>query len=168
MKDASVTMEHVQARHAGFLKCMLEEHWGSTLIVVKGHSRDAMLLPGIVVKYGDEYAGLGIYQIHQRDCEIVCLAVTRQWQGIGTYICNAIEANAREHKCERLWGITTNDNIDALRFYQCRGFALCALYPNAVRSARLLKPSIPLVGNYGIPICDEIEFEKALRGAVST
>ena len=65
--------------------------------------------------------------------------------------------------CRRLWLITTNDNLDALRFYQRRGLRLAALRPGAVDESRAaLKPSIAEVGEYGIPIRDEIVLEKAL------
>ena len=68
---------------------------------------------------------------------------------------------ARERGCARLWVITTNDITDALRFYQRRGFCLVAMHRGAVdRSRARLKPEIPAVGAYGIPLRDEIELEK--------
>ena len=39
---------------------------------------------------------------------------------------------------------------------------MVAVYPDAVENSRQLKPEIPLVGNDGIPIRDEIELEKLL------
>jgi ribosomal protein S18 acetylase RimI-like enzyme len=60
----------------------------------------------------------------------------------------------------RIWLVTTNDNVDALRFYQRRGFRLRALRPGAVDEARrLLKPRIPATGIYGIELRDELELE---------
>jgi ribosomal protein S18 acetylase RimI-like enzyme len=59
----------------------------------------------------------------------------------------------------RVWLITTNDNVDALRFYQRRGLCIAAVHPGAVDRGRLAKPAIPLDGEYGIPIHDEIELE---------
>jgi hypothetical protein len=61
-----------------------------------------------------------------------------------------------------VWLITTNDNLNALRFYQKRGFRLAALYPGAVDESRTIKPQIPLVGENGIPLHDEIRLELAL------
>jgi ribosomal protein S18 acetylase RimI-like enzyme len=55
---------------------------------------------------------------------------------------------------------TTNDNLNALRFYQRRGFRIMGVHPGAVNEARRLKPSIPAIGAYGIPICDEIDLER--------
>jgi hypothetical protein len=39
---------------------------------------------------------------------------------------------------------------------------MSALWPGAVDEARKFKPSIPLKGNHGIPIRDELELEKRL------
>ena len=51
---------------------------------------------------------------------------------------------------------TTNDNLDALRFYQRCGFHLVKLRPGAVNTARRHKPSIPKLGDYRIPLADEL------------
>jgi hypothetical protein len=56
-----------------------------------------------------------------------------------------------------IWTVTTNDNVDALRFYQRLGFRLRELRVGAVDEARRdLKPSIP-VESGGIAIRDELE-----------
>ena len=63
----------------------------------------------------------------------------------------------------RLWLITTNDNVDALRFYQRRGFRLVAIDRDAVeRSRATLKPGIPRTGLHGIPIRDELTLERPI------
>ena len=94
-------------------------------------------------------------------CEVLTLHATQQWRGAGTALIEAVERLAAEHGCARLWLITTNDNVDALRFYQRRGFCLAAVHRGAVDDSRSrLKPEIPVVGAYGIPLRDEIELEK--------
>ena len=61
--------------------------------------------------------------------------------------------------------VTTNDNVDALRFYQRRGFRLVGLRAGGVDQSRAaLKPEIPLAGSYGIPLRDELELELDLTG----
>ena len=63
-----------------------------------------------------------------------------------------------------MWLITTNDNVDGLRFYQRRGFHLVELHAGAVdRSRESLKPGIPETGEYGISIRDELELQKPLQ-----
>lgn len=76
---------------------------------------------------------------------------------------------ARRAGCTRLWLVTTNDNLDALRFYQRRGFRLSRLRPGAVDLSRqTLKPEIPEVGTFGIAIRDELELELDLGTAAPT
>lgn len=94
-------------------------------------------------------------------CEVLTLHATEQWHGVGTALIDAVEQLAAGHGCARLWLITTNDNVDALRFYQRRGFQLAAIHRRAVDDSRSrLKPEIPVAGAYGIPMRDEIELEK--------
>jgi hypothetical protein len=62
----------------------------------------------------------------------------------------------------RLWLITSNDNLNAIRFYQRRGMRLTAVHRGAIDEARQIKPSIPLIGEHGIPIHDELELELRL------
>lgn len=96
------------------------------------------------------------------ECEVVSLNSLREGQGVGSRLLAAAEEAALQAGCRRIWLTTTNDNTRALRFYQRQGYRLVALYPGAMDEARKLKPAIPLVGNDGIPIRDEIELEKAL------
>jgi GNAT superfamily N-acetyltransferase len=96
-----------------------------------------------------------------RVCEILTLHTAEQWHGAGTALIDAIVRWASERGIERLWLITTNDNVEALRFYQRRGFQLAALHRGAVTESRArLKPELPLTGNHGIEIRDEIELER--------
>jgi GNAT superfamily N-acetyltransferase len=94
-------------------------------------------------------------------CEILTLHAAEQWRGAGTAMVEAVEQLAAQQGCARLWVITTNDNVDALRFYQRRGFCLVAVHRGAVDRSRInLKPEISVAGAYGIPLRDEIELEK--------
>jgi ribosomal protein S18 acetylase RimI-like enzyme len=96
-------------------------------------------------------------------CEVLTLHAVQQWRGVGTALLQLVEQLAAEQGCRRLWLITTNDNVDALRFYQRRGFRLAALHRGAVDDCRAqLKPEIPTVGDYGIPLHDELELDKQL------
>jgi GNAT superfamily N-acetyltransferase len=112
---------------------------------------------------GGQLLGMLTYVPEQdwRQCEILTLHADEQWRGAGTALVEAVGQLARRHGCTRLWVITTNDNVDALRFYQRRGFCLVRVHRGAVdRSRASLKPEIPAVGAYGIPLRDEIELEK--------
>lgn len=89
--------------------------------------------------------------------------VVVQSKGIGTSLLKAIEKIARRLKCKKIQLITTNDNIGALAFYLKRGFMISKINKNALEFSRKIKPQIPLIGNYDIPLKDEIELEKILN-----
>ena len=77
--------------------------------------------------------------------------------GTGTALLEALARRLRAEGCGRLWLTMTNGNLSALRFYLRRGFRLNRVRPGAVDAARKLKPSIPLVGEHGVPTHDEFD-----------
>jgi ribosomal protein S18 acetylase RimI-like enzyme len=140
------------------------EHWGATTMVVHGVSYEPHTLPGFVATAKGRRVGLITYRLGDDGCEIVSLDSTSPGRGVGTALVAAVVEEARRSRSARVWLVTTNDNLNALRFYQKRGFALVAVHRNAVAAARVLKPEIPLIGDDGIPIRDEIELELDLDG----
>jgi N-acetylglutamate synthase-like GNAT family acetyltransferase len=133
--------------------------WGSDILVSKGKTYKTEDLDGILTYDNNKIIGLGLYYIKNNECEIVLLETFLQNKGIGTQIIEKIKEVAKIKNCKRIWLITSNDNIDAIKFYQRKGFNIANIYKNAMDKSRELKPSIPLIGNYEIPIRDEIEFE---------
>jgi GNAT superfamily N-acetyltransferase len=89
--------------------------------------------------------------------ELSAVAAAEPGRGIGTALLAAFLEAIRGSGARRVWLATTNDNLDALAFYQRRGFRLAELRPGAVDAARRLKPTIPAVGAHGIPMRDELE-----------
>lgn len=136
--------------------------WGDDLMVVHGERFYLSRLPGFVAEAGGEIVGLATYTISGAACELISLDSMRPGGGIGSALLGAVEAAARAAGCRRIWLITTNDNLHALGFYQRRGYELAALHRGAVAAARAIKPGIPLLGEGGIPIRDEIELERPL------
>lgn len=138
-------------------------HWHDEIMVAHGSVFRASELPAVVIEERGEWLGLATYHIDAAGCEILSLDSLREGRGIGTRLIAAVAEIAREAGCGRLWLITTNDNTAALRFYQRRGFGLCALRVGTVAAARAIKPTIPLLGNDDIPIRDELELELRLE-----
>jgi GNAT superfamily N-acetyltransferase len=129
-----------------------------------GELFDAVGHPGIVAEDAGDLIGVLTYDIVGTACEITTLfAGDKQWSGVGTALVAAVVDIAARAGCTRCWVVTTNDNVDALRFYQRRGFRLTQVRPGAVDEARrTLKPQIAVTGEYGIPIRDELELERPL------
>lgn len=135
------------------------EHWGSEIVVAHDTIYHPAELQGFAAIRDNTIIGLATYHIAKDECEIVTLDSVQKKTGIGTALIDAVKNIAIESKCKRLWLITTNDNLNALLFYQKRGFVLVAIHREAVTRARKLKPQIPLIGEFGIPLRDEVELE---------
>jgi Acetyltransferase (GNAT) family len=69
--------------------------------------------------------------------------------GVGSALLAAVTDESKRQGSQRLWLITTNDNLKALRFYQRRGMRIVAVHPGGVDEARLVKPTIPVIGKHG-------------------
>ncbi|MFL5662297.1 MAG: GNAT family N-acetyltransferase, partial [Ktedonobacteraceae bacterium] len=138
------------------------KYWGDTLVVAHGKVYHPQTLPGFVAILKGNRVGLLTYALEDENCEIVTLDSTKPGIGVGTLLIKAVTQTAREAGCKRLWLITTNDNLEALRFYQKRGFTLVTVHRHAVDAAHQLKPRIPLIGNDQLPLYDEIELEMML------
>jgi len=162
MSSLPFTIRPVEDRDGGWVLSMVRE-WGADFVVSRGRKIFPVRLPGFcAVELEGERLGLATYEIINEECQMVTLHALRPHEGIGTALTAAVRDAAVAAGCRRLWLITTNDNLDALRFYQRRGFDLVAVHRDLREVARRLKPSIPLVGNFGIPIRDEIELELRL------
>jgi GNAT superfamily N-acetyltransferase len=143
---------------------LLRDVWGSERQVVRGEEFRPAELPGFLALLGDRVAGLVTYSIRGDACEVMTLNSLVEGSGVGTALVDEVARMARAAGCGRLHVVTTNDNLGALRFYQRRGFRLAELRPGAVdESRRRIKPEIPEVGEFGIPIRDELEFELNLE-----
>jgi GNAT superfamily N-acetyltransferase len=135
----------------------------SAVVARGGELVDALTRPAVVAVDKGGLAGVLTYDIVDTSCEILTLHTARQWAGIGTSLVVEAARLAAGLGCSRYWVVTTNDNVDALRFYQRRGFRLAALRCGAVDAARrALKPEIPFSGDYGIRLRDEIELAQEL------
>ncbi|MDQ1913739.1 GNAT family N-acetyltransferase [Paenibacillus sp. GD4] len=130
-----------------------------SIIISRGQVHSLDKLPGYIVLIDDEIRGLLTYNICKKECEIVSLDSMVEGQGIGTKLIDLVIEKAKAVNCQRVWLITSNDNLKAIRFYQKRGFDIKAVHQNAITEARKIKPSIPMIGFDGIPVRHEIEFE---------
>ncbi|HJS18288.1 MAG TPA: GNAT family N-acetyltransferase [Anaerolineales bacterium] len=139
------------------------ENWGDEFVVAHGVIYHPETLDGFIAVDGEEWTGEVTYTVSEDECEIVSLDSLREGQGLGTRLIDAVMKEARKQNCRRVFLITTNDNLNALGFYQKRGFELVRINRGAVNESRKIKPSIPLLGMNNIPLRDEIELEIMLK-----
>ena len=97
------------------------------------------------------------------EVRVLVVAGSARGRGVGRMLIEAAAAALREAGVGGAWLVTTNDNLAALALYQKAGWRLAALRPGAVAdSRRTLKPTIPDLGEHGIPLRDELELELEL------
>ena len=144
----------------------MDEEYGGPVQARRDELIDVLALPGFVAERDRRPVGFVTYRRETNDCELAFIAAFERHQGIGTALLEAVvEAVAG---CTKIWLVTTNDNLEALRFYQRRGFRLAVLRPGAVDESRArLKPQIRTIGEFGIPLRDELELELRLPAASS-
>ena len=156
------TIETLTTTHHEWAKELLGGHMGVFRIVSRGVLYNPLDYPGYVAVVNGQWSALVTYRIAGDECEILTLHSQIENAGLASALVEQVKETAKDTGCKRLWLITTNDNIHAIRWYQRRGFTIAAVHINALAESRKLKPEIPLTGFNDIPLRDEIEFEMNL------
>ena len=147
-----------------WLAALWQAVWGSDTMVTRGTVHRLSEAASLVARGETGHVGAVTY-VHDPGttrCELLSLNATVPGRGVGSALLAAAEDRVRSCGCKGIWLVTGNDNLDALRFYQRRGYRLVAVHNGAIDAARQLKPEIPLLGLHGIPLHDEIELGKQL------
>jgi GNAT superfamily N-acetyltransferase len=155
--DREITVRPVQETDRPTVEWLTTQLWGAAEVVVHDDVFYPASLPGFIAERAGRIAGLVTFDVRGGVLEIVTINALDQFTGIGTMLIEAVRAEAKRRGCQQVTLTTTNDNVDALRFYQRRGFRMAALRPGAVDRSRLRKPEIPRTGDFGIPLHDEID-----------
>lgn len=149
---------------AGAIAALHDAVWGGPLVAGHDTLADLSTLPTLVaLDAAGRIVGALAYHLGTDELEVVSIAADPPRTGAGTALLAAATDEARGRRLSRLWLVTTNDNLDALRFYQRQGLRIVHVDPGAVDRARRLKPGIPLVGAYGIAMHDELHLERRLE-----
>jgi GNAT superfamily N-acetyltransferase len=138
------------------------DSWGE-VIVSKGN----VIRPGDVEGVGlftdsGELAAIGSFVIRADEAEVVSLEAVIRGAGHGRALLAEIELRVAARGAHRGWLITTNDNVHAIGVCLHAGYRLVAVHLDAMDAVRKLKPQVPQIGENGLPLRDEWEFEKWL------
>lgn len=145
-----------------WIRNLFINNWGSDFIISRGKIHKPENLEGFIAEENGEKVGLATIFVENDEMELITIDSLKQGKGIGKMLLDEAINMAKERKLKRLWLITTNDNLNALKFYQKNGFHLVKIYPNAITKSRKIKPQIPEIGENEIPLRDEIELEITL------
>lgn len=162
LRDVSMRVTELTDEDRLWVQERTELLFGGDFVVSRTEVHDPHQLPGFIACEGRERVGLATYSIYGGECELVTIDALCQFMGVGSLLLEKVEEAARAAGCAKIWTITTNDNLDAQRFFQKRGFVMSQVRLGGMTKIRLLKPNVPKVGYYGIPVRDEIELEKRL------
>jgi ribosomal protein S18 acetylase RimI-like enzyme len=97
--------------------------WNTLHVARRGVVENALDHPAWVAEAEEERRLLGVltYVLEGSDCEVLTLHVDDRRRGVGSALIGRVKEIAARAGCTRLW-LITNDNLDALRFYQPHGF----------------------------------------------
>lgn len=154
----NIIIRPIEKRDKEWIKKVMTNAWGSEMVVAS-KLFNTLELPGFIAEINNQLIGVITYNVEEKKLEIVSLNSTLEGKGVGSSLIEKIKKLAGEKKLKNIWLVTSNDNIDALKFYQKRGFRITKVYPDAINEARKIKPQIPEIGEYGIPLKDALELE---------
>lgn len=154
--------EQITNNNRSLINSFITEQWFTTKMIIRGKEIDMTAVEGIFALEAEKIIGLITYIVYGDTLEITSLDSLCENKGLGTDLLLKVIRIAKENNFKKIVLITTNDNINAIRFYQKRGFDMACLYRNALDISRKLKPEIPLIGEDNIPLKHEIEFEMIL------
>ena len=156
-QERDVLVRPVQDGDRPTVEWLTTRLWGAPEVVVHDGAYYPAMLPGFIAERAGRIVGLVTFEVRPVVLEIITINALHRYAGIGTMLVEAVRAEAKRCNCSEVVLTTTNDNVDALRFYQRRGFRLAALRRGAVDRSRQVKPTIPRTGDHDIPLHDEID-----------
>lgn len=128
-----------------------------------GELHDPLTKDGLVAELDGRPIGLLTVNESDRGLEVLTLHTEADAEGVGagSRLLETALRVAIASKAPRLWLVTTNDNLHAIRWYLRRGMRVAAIHPGAVDAdRRAIKPEIPARNpDNDLPIRDYVELE---------
>jgi ribosomal protein S18 acetylase RimI-like enzyme len=154
-------IQHLEDKN--ILARFLTQKWGHDGVVVMGKvwtSKDLNVISAYDDK--DQLLAIAGWVIKGDTLLLASIDSIFERNGVASVLIDAIIAHARSPSAKRVRAVVTNDNFEAMRFYQRRDFRFTALYVNAADAYRAIFQDTPKTGYYGISIRDTLELELVL------
>lgn len=159
---AAVSIRDMEPRDHAWVAALLERDLGGRRQARLGELLDPLQHPGLVAERDGESLGVATLIEGSDAFEILTLNAIERGAGAGSALLETVVRVAAASEHARVWLVTTNDNLEALRFYLRRGMHVAKVHAGAVAADRELKRSIPLTNpENGLPIRDLVELEIA-------
>jgi ribosomal protein S18 acetylase RimI-like enzyme len=156
-----LAIKHLEDKN--ILARFLTQKWGHDGVVVMGKvwtSKDLNVISACDNK--DQLLAIAGWVIKGDTLILASIDSIFERNGVASVLIDAIVAHAKLLNAKRVRAVVTNDNFEAMRFYQRRDFRFTALYVNAADAYRAIFQDTPKTGYYGIPIRDTLELELVL------
>jgi len=139
--------------------------YGSSIMQTKDKSHILNSLPGFIVIKNSQILGIALYDIAQKSYEIVAMTSFISNTGIGSMLLQKSIETAHHKECEKIWLVTTNDDLESLSFFQKRKFELVKIHRHSITRLReeSEEETIPIIGNHGIPLKHELELVRMIK-----
>lgn len=154
-----LVIRHTTENDSTLIQELMEKYWGGEPLIVNGEKYYPSKLPGFLLEQAGKIQGFLFYTVHDAIYEIIVFEVFNKFTGLGTIMLNKFVQLVKNQQGSKIQVMTTNDNLDALRFYQRRGFIIQGIRLNVLENSRKMKPTIPAFGDYNILLRDEIQLE---------
>ena len=162
--QAGITVRDLEPDDRAWAEPLIAGAFGGLRQARLGELLDPLQHPGLVALRNGEPAGLATLVESADAFEILTLNVVAPGTGAGTALLATVIRVAAASGHRRVWLVTTNDNLEALRFYLSRGMHVARVHAGAVAADRELKSTIPQTNpENGLPIRDLIELEIAVE-----
>lgn len=121
-----------------WIRNLIDVEWGLPVVSISG-AHDPSTLPGFLAEEEGSPVGAVTYRLGDGECEVVTLNSLNEQQGVGAALLRAAKAVA-DGAGLRLWLITTDANLNAIRFYERRGMYVRTVHRDFVDQVRRSKP----------------------------
>ena len=146
-----------------WIKELYARTWSGDICVSRGKVQKVDdFTGGFVAETGRQNTGFITYTVTGPEVEITGLVSLTEKSGVGSALVKAVIDLTKKQKLKKVCLVTTNDNLNGIGFWQKRGFKLVKVYPGSMEFVRQIKPALPLIGENGIPLRDELELEMIL------
>lgn len=144
--------------------------WGDRFVISKGRKSYPQNSPCLIAEDASgSKLGILSYEFRSKnEAEITLLESFEEGKGAARGLVKEAVRIIKKSGADRIFAVSTNNNFDAFKFYQYQGFRPVAVFPDSMKAARRLKPSIPKICSNGLPINDEIEYELKLKAKGSS
>ena len=144
------------------IEAVWRERWGGCVISPNAAYQPPDVQGMVLLTDGGELAAIATWAPTRVGAEITTLDAIIEGHDYDARLLHMLELFLTEQGVRCATIVTSNDNLRAFQLYARRGYRLVAIHRDAMEHVRKIKPSLPEIGEDGIPVCDMWEFEKGL------